>query len=266
MTTREIYEAQAERLDGILDTISLHGYSLADSIAHMKSLRDSLRALAASAPEQEPVAHVAEVHMSRYTVEWTNGPLPQGAPLYEHPSADAQSREAGGGSTVKAAGTSAARVPDVADLAAWLHAVSNQFANDFADKMLQSADALERLQAELAHAAAVAKDRFEVIGKMEARIAELEANLGKSIECNGHLMDTQNKQAARIAELEADWRVMRGLYEQRTEQVSAFEADHAKARELLRECEAFCGEPKHLSFGLEVRIAQFLSTKPGETK
>lgn len=30
----------------------------------------------------EPVARVAEVHMSRYTVEWTNGPLPEGMLLY----------------------------------------------------------------------------------------------------------------------------------------------------------------------------------------
>ena len=31
------------------------------------------------------VAIVAEVHMSRYTVEWTNGPLPEGTPLYAAP-------------------------------------------------------------------------------------------------------------------------------------------------------------------------------------
>ena len=38
-------------------------------------------------PEQEPnhVATVAEVHMSRYTIEWTNGPLPEGAKLYDAP-------------------------------------------------------------------------------------------------------------------------------------------------------------------------------------
>ena len=29
----------------------------------------------------EVVAHVAEVYMSRYTLEWTNGPLPVGTPL-----------------------------------------------------------------------------------------------------------------------------------------------------------------------------------------
>lgn len=32
--------------------------------------------------EQQPVAKVAEVHMSRYTLEWTNGPLPEGTELY----------------------------------------------------------------------------------------------------------------------------------------------------------------------------------------
>ena len=30
----------------------------------------------------EPVATVSEVHMSRYTLEWTNGPLPEGDKLY----------------------------------------------------------------------------------------------------------------------------------------------------------------------------------------
>jgi len=33
-------------------------------------------------PVQEPVARVAEVHMSRYTLEWTNGPLPEGTELF----------------------------------------------------------------------------------------------------------------------------------------------------------------------------------------
>jgi hypothetical protein len=33
---------------------------------------------------QEPVAIVAEVHMSRYTLEWLNGPLPEGTELYAH--------------------------------------------------------------------------------------------------------------------------------------------------------------------------------------
>jgi hypothetical protein len=36
----------------------------------------------AAQPEQEPVARVAEVHMSRYTLEWTNGPLPEGTELF----------------------------------------------------------------------------------------------------------------------------------------------------------------------------------------
>lgn len=38
-------------------------------------------------PQPEPVARVAEVHMSRYTIEWTNGPLPEGTGLYAAPPA-----------------------------------------------------------------------------------------------------------------------------------------------------------------------------------
>jgi len=34
--------------------------------------------------EPEPVAKVAEIHLSRYTIEWVNGPLPEGTPLYTH--------------------------------------------------------------------------------------------------------------------------------------------------------------------------------------
>jgi hypothetical protein len=33
-------------------------------------------------PAQEPVARVAEVHMSRYTIEWTNGSLAEGTELF----------------------------------------------------------------------------------------------------------------------------------------------------------------------------------------
>ncbi len=43
------------------------------------------RALKAEAAQIVPVAHVSVVHMSRYTIEWTNGPLAQGAPLYAAP-------------------------------------------------------------------------------------------------------------------------------------------------------------------------------------
>ena len=35
--------------------------------------------------EPEPVAKVAEIHLSRYTIEWVNGPLPEGTPLYTQP-------------------------------------------------------------------------------------------------------------------------------------------------------------------------------------
>ena len=35
--------------------------------------------------KDEPVALVAEVHISRFTIEWTNGPLPEGTKLYTTP-------------------------------------------------------------------------------------------------------------------------------------------------------------------------------------
>lgn len=36
--------------------------------------------------EREPAARVAEIHMSRYTIEWLNGPLPEGTLLYAPPA------------------------------------------------------------------------------------------------------------------------------------------------------------------------------------
>jgi len=51
-----------------------------------------LQAYATAAVEQdrqargESVAVVAEVHMSRYTLEWTNGPLPEKTLLYAFPT------------------------------------------------------------------------------------------------------------------------------------------------------------------------------------
>ena len=44
--------------------------------------RDDAVEFAKHCVEIEPVATVAEVHMSRYTLEWTNGPLPEGEKLY----------------------------------------------------------------------------------------------------------------------------------------------------------------------------------------
>lgn len=43
-------------------------------------IADELRS--ALAQQGEPVAKVAEIHMSRYTLEWVNGPLPEGTELY----------------------------------------------------------------------------------------------------------------------------------------------------------------------------------------
>lgn len=35
-----------------------------------------------AASQFKPVARVAEVHMSRYTIEWTGSPLPEGTELF----------------------------------------------------------------------------------------------------------------------------------------------------------------------------------------
>ena len=43
--------------------------------------------------KDEPVALVAEVHISRYTIEWTNGPLPEGTKLYTTPQRKPLTRE-----------------------------------------------------------------------------------------------------------------------------------------------------------------------------
>ena len=49
-------------------------------------IRNLKSKLAQQSNEQvEPVAIVAEVHMSRYTIEWTNGSLPEGTQLFAHP-------------------------------------------------------------------------------------------------------------------------------------------------------------------------------------
>ena len=49
-------------------------------------LREAITAIkAALEAKDEPVAIVAEIHMSRYTIEWTNGDLPEGTKLYTTP-------------------------------------------------------------------------------------------------------------------------------------------------------------------------------------
>jgi hypothetical protein len=51
-----------------------------------KAALEKLEATPPAAPVQ-PVAIVAKVHMSRYTLEWTNGPLPEGTELFGRPAA-----------------------------------------------------------------------------------------------------------------------------------------------------------------------------------
>lgn len=57
---------------------------------HLEVMRKALAITSESAAkpgEVEPVGRVAEVHLSRYTIEWTNGPLPEGTELYTAPPA-----------------------------------------------------------------------------------------------------------------------------------------------------------------------------------
>lgn len=58
------------------------------SLSFMQSAAIGTQLFAHPAPTTspaDPVATVAEVHMSRYTIEWTNGPLPEGTNLYAAP-------------------------------------------------------------------------------------------------------------------------------------------------------------------------------------
>ena len=51
----------------------------------VRTIFDAIAKDEALEKKDEPVALVAEVHISRYTIEWTNGPLPQGTKLYTTP-------------------------------------------------------------------------------------------------------------------------------------------------------------------------------------
>jgi len=51
----------------------------------VRTIVDAIAKDEALETKDEPVALVAEVHISRYTIEWTNGPLPEGTKLYTTP-------------------------------------------------------------------------------------------------------------------------------------------------------------------------------------
>ena len=67
-----------ENIDRWLPTIGQKGLRdyEADAITAIKAALEA---------KDEPVAIVAEIHMSRYTIEWTNGDLPEGTKLYTTP-------------------------------------------------------------------------------------------------------------------------------------------------------------------------------------
>jgi len=51
----------------------------------VRTIVDAIAKDEALETKDEPVALVAEVHISRYTIEWTNGPLPENTKLYTTP-------------------------------------------------------------------------------------------------------------------------------------------------------------------------------------
>ena len=82
MTKNEALKLALEALEE-LNKLSIGEHAICLP-AEIDTAMDAIREVLAQ-PEQEPVATVAEVHMSRYTIEWTNGPLSEGTPLYTTP-------------------------------------------------------------------------------------------------------------------------------------------------------------------------------------
>jgi hypothetical protein len=81
MTQTEALRLALEALENIdrwLPTIGQKGLRdyEADAITAIKAALEA---------KDEPVAIVAEIYMSRYTIEWTNGDLPEGTKLYTTP-------------------------------------------------------------------------------------------------------------------------------------------------------------------------------------
>jgi hypothetical protein len=64
-----------------LEHLTTHRWTLQDQTKAIELQRQAIE----QAQQAEPVAVVAEVHMSRYTIEWTNGQLPEGTQLYTFP-------------------------------------------------------------------------------------------------------------------------------------------------------------------------------------
>jgi len=87
MTTPTLHQAAQVALDA-LEPLSAYGRVGTRDVdqAALQQVCAALREALAQ-PVPEPVARVAEVHMSRYTIEWTNGPLPEGTGLYAAPPA-----------------------------------------------------------------------------------------------------------------------------------------------------------------------------------
>lgn len=86
-------EPTAAMLDAAFDTEVVHTEWGVDAfVENTAEVYGAMLAAAPEAPAQQPVATVAEVHMSRYTIEWENGPLPEGTQLYAAPQHAAQQK------------------------------------------------------------------------------------------------------------------------------------------------------------------------------
>jgi len=79
----EIWEKNNEAITAIKEALETEK-GLLDRKSYLLGLYDQKSRLELETKD-EPVALVAEVHISRYTIEWTNGPLQEGTKLYTTP-------------------------------------------------------------------------------------------------------------------------------------------------------------------------------------
>ena len=76
-------EALKLALEALEDIGDEWGFTSQRTVPKRKEAITAIKA--ALEAKDEPVAIVAEIHMSRYTIEWINGDLPEGTNLYTTP-------------------------------------------------------------------------------------------------------------------------------------------------------------------------------------
>ena len=85
MTTKDVLALALDALERIVENGKrINSSQIMVSETVMLEADEAITAIKQAQQAQEPVAIVAEVHMSRYTLEWLNGPLPEGTELYAH--------------------------------------------------------------------------------------------------------------------------------------------------------------------------------------